>query len=235
MNAKIASLVGGLHVVLEVKDVVPLCEQVGDILLRRPARRHPRADIPLHAPRVVVVRGVHGNNLGLLQGGRYGAQVDRVIGEGPRLDAATTASGWDVVCDVAVLESIGEVVRLELAVAAEATNAAVEERGVDGVACPLAPVPVRLVTRVATLVSQRPFEGPDKVPMERQEVGCEVDRERLGYMWYIKVIETAFGSRVLGVVVSRGQGHQAVYCVGVVDTLADGQIPPVQTSCFSNS
>lgn len=235
MNAKIASLIGGLHVVLEVKDVVPLCEQVGDILLSRPARRHPRADIPLHAPRVVVVRGVHGNNLGLLQGGRYGAQVDRVIGKGPRLDAATAAPGWDIVCDVPVLESVGEVMRLELAVAAEATNAAVEERRVDGVACPLAPVPVRLVTRVATLVTQRTLKGPDKVPMERQEVGCEVNRERLGYMWYVKVIETALGARILGVVVSRGQGHQAVYCIGVVDALADGQVPPVQTSCFSNS
>lgn len=235
MNAKITSLVGGLHVVLEVKDVIPLCEQVGDILLRRPARRHPRADVSLHAPRVVVVRGVHGNNLGLLQGGRYGAQVDRVISEGPRLDAATAAPGRDIVCDVAVLESIGEVVRLELAVAAEATNAAVEERRVYGVACPLAPVPVGLVTRVATLVTQRTFEGPDKVSMERQEVGCEVNREGLGYMWYIKVVETALGSRILGVVVSRGQGHQAVYCVGVVDTLADGQVPPVQTSCFSKS
>lgn len=153
MNAKIASLVGGLHVVLEVEDVVPLCEQVGDILLRRPARRHPRADIPLHAPRVVVVRGVHGNHLRLLQGGGDGAQVDRVIGKGPRLDAATAASWWDVVRDVPIFESVGPVVRLELSVAAEATNAAVKERRVDGVGCPLAPVPVGLVARVATLVT----------------------------------------------------------------------------------
>lgn len=222
MNAKIPGHVGGLHVILEVDDVVPLGEQVGDILLRRPTRRHPRADVPLHAPWVVVVRGVHGDHLRLGKCGRYGPQVDCVVGKGSSLDATTTTSGWNIVRDVAILEAVGKVVWLVLSIAADATLAAVKERRVDGVICPLAPVPVGLVTRVATLVTQGPLKGPDKVSVERQEVGCEVDRERLGYMRDIKVVVTTLGTRVLSVVVARGQGHQAVYGTGVVDTLAHG-------------
>lgn len=234
VDTKIPSHVGGLHVVLEVDDVVPLGEQIGDILLRRPARRHPRADVPLHAPRVVVIGGVDGDHLWLGKCGRYGAQVDCVVGKRPRLDAATATSGWNIVRGVAVLEPVGKVVWLVLAVAADATLAAVKERRVDGVVCPLAPVPVRLVARVAALVTQRPLIGPHKVSVERQEVGREVDRERLGYMGDVKVVVTALGTRVLGGVVTRGQGHQAVYRAGVVDTLAHGQVPPTQESSFSN-
>lgn len=110
------------------------------------------------------------------------------------------------------------------AVAGEGGVGAVEERGVQGVVGPLAPVPVGLRTGVAALVAQGLLVGPGEETMPGEEAGGRVDGKGLVDVDGYEIVITRFGAGHFEGVELGGLGHEAFHGgdVGATFLLAEG-------------
>lgn len=149
-----------LHDGLEPVDIGIVTDERGGIGVTGEPRRDPLGDIPLEAARIVD-GAVVGDNFGLGESWRNGSKVDSHVLEWSRVNAPTTVSGGNTV--EASWQSIGAVMGFVGTVSAHAVVTPVEDGRVEWVVGPFAPVPIGLVSFVATLVSQGLLIGPGEI------------------------------------------------------------------------
>lgn len=98
------------------------------------------------------------------------SKVDSVVLERACGDAPATFARRDTID--AVAKSICAFMLGVLAITGHAVVATIEERRVDRVLSVLSPIPVRLISLIATFVSQRLFKVPGKISVPDQKAGC---------------------------------------------------------------